>query len=129
MISYVIRSKDGIKGELHGVVGTFNVLIYKEICGAKKFSLLINVTNPHIDSKAHSHDEEHGFYILEGEAKIELDEKHYQVGPGTAIFVPAGVTHKLVCSGDVPVRYIVVYAPPGPEQELKKEGKDSFKKR
>ena len=48
--------------------------------------------------------------------------------PGTAIFIPAGVSHKLICSGDVPIRYIVVYAPPGPEQKLKQEGKDSFRR-
>jgi mannose-6-phosphate isomerase-like protein (cupin superfamily) len=128
MISYIVKSKDGIKGKLHGGVGLFNVLIDKELCGAKKFSLLINVTNPHVDSEEHSHDEEHGFYILEGEAIIELNKKRYQVEPGTAIFVPAGATHKLICNGDVPVRYLVVYAPPGPEQELKRKGKDSFKR-
>jgi mannose-6-phosphate isomerase-like protein (cupin superfamily) len=128
MVSYIVRSKDGITGELHGGVGTFRVLIDTEICGAKNFSLLLNVTNPHVVGEEHSHEEEHGFYILEGEGIMEIDSKSFQVGPCTAIFIPAGIPHRLICSGDIPIRYIVVYAPPGPEQQLKQEGKDSFRR-
>jgi len=128
MISYIVGPKEGITGELHGGVGTFRVLIDREICGARNFSLLLNVTNPNVVGEEHSHEEEHAFYILEGEGIMELDNQRYQVGPGTAIFVPPGVSHNLSCSSDVPIRYIVVYAPPGPEQKLKQEGKDSFRK-
>ena len=129
MSSYIVKSRGGITGELHGGVGTFRVLIDREICGAKNFSLLLNVSNPNVVSEEHLHEEEHGFYILEGEGIMELDHKCYQVGPGTTIFIPPGVSHKLICRGNIPIRYIVIYAPPGPEQELKQKGRDSFAKR
>jgi len=125
----VFGPAEGITGELHGGVGTFRILIDKEIAGAKHFSLLVNVTNPGVDGDAHSHEVEHAFYILEGRGLIEMGGRTYQIGPGTAVYVPAKISHKLSCSGRRHLRYVVVYAPAGPEQELKKRGRNAFQKR
>ncbi len=126
MLRNIIGPGEGTTGELHGGVGTFRILIDKEISGAKNFSLLFNITNPNRDSEAHSHKQEHGFYMLEGKGIMEMEKRLYRVGPGTAIFVPPGVSHKLTCRGDIPLRYLVIYSPPGPELELKREGRDAF---
>ena len=44
-----------------------------------------------------------------------------------AIFAPATVPHRIDVDKGEPLRYIVVYAPPGPEKVLKEKGKDAFK--
>ena len=128
MEKYVFGPDEGITGELHAGMGTYRVVIDEETAGSRHFALLVNTTNPGIDGEAHAHDDvEHGFYILEGKGVIEIDGKKSEVGPGTSIFVPAKASHKLTCIGKIPLRYVVLYAPPGPEQELKSAGRDAFK--
>ena len=34
------------------------------------------------------------YYIIEGEGHMELDGETHQVRPGTAIYIPPGVTHR-----------------------------------
>jgi mannose-6-phosphate isomerase-like protein (cupin superfamily) len=43
----------------------------------------------------------------------------YPIKPGDAVFAPIGMPHSVECTGNEPLRYVVVYAPPGPEKELK----------
>ena len=128
MKKYVFNPDEGITGELHARMGIYRIVIDKETAGAKHFALLVNTTNPGVTGEAHTHtDVEHGFFILEGRGVIEINGKNSEVGPGTSIFVPAKAAHKLTCSGNTPLRYIVLYAPPGPEQELKRDGRNAFK--
>jgi hypothetical protein len=46
-----------------------------------------------------------------------------------AVYAPAGVMHRLDVGPDEDMTYVVVYAPPGPEQELKKFGARAFEQR
>lgn len=43
----------------------------------------------------------------------------YHINPGDAVFAPIGMLHSVECTGDEPLRYLVIYAPQGPEKELK----------
>jgi mannose-6-phosphate isomerase-like protein (cupin superfamily) len=44
-----------------------------------------------------------------------------------AVFAPAGVPHKMASHGTEPLRYVVVYAPQGPERELRERGADAYR--
>ena len=46
----------------------------------------------------------------------------HDVGPGMAMYSPAGVSHRLNTVGSEDLTYVVVYSPPGQEKELKKKG-------
>jgi len=46
-----------------------------------------------------------------------------------AVFAPAGVLHRIDVSPDEDLTYVVVYAPPGPEQQLKQFGAKAFDER
>ena len=40
------------------------------------------------------------YYILKGRAILSLNDKKYEIGPDTAVFIPCGTTHQLENIGD-----------------------------
>ena len=43
-----------------------------------------------------------------------------------AVFAPADTLHQIIVGPDEDLTFVVVYAPPGPEQKLKKFGEHAF---
>lgn len=72
-------------------------------------------------SRAHYHiNSALGQYFIKGEGYYICgwgteDEKKYYFKPGTFIYVPRGVIHKLVNTGDVPIESVVTYSVPSGE--------------
>jgi mannose-6-phosphate isomerase-like protein (cupin superfamily) len=123
---YVVPLKEAISGVLHGGVGTYRVLIDEETSGAKNFSLLVNTTRAGAEGSEHAHDVEHCWYILSGKGTMYIDGNAYRIEPQTAIYTPAHVLHRMDADPEADLTYIVIYAPPGPEQELKQKGAGAF---
>lgn len=82
-----------------------------------------------MDAKAngseHEHDVEHCLYFLSGNGKAYLAGKPFKIEPGTAVFIPPNTPHK-IDSGPEDLTYVVIYAPPGPEQQLKQREEKAF---
>jgi len=123
---YVVPLKEAITGVLHGRAGTFRILIDEEISGAKHFSLLVNTMNAGVIGSEHKHDVEHCWYILSGRGTMFMAGKVFPLEPEMAVFAPAQMLHKIVVGPDEDLTYIVIYSPPGPEQQLKKLGEHAF---
>jgi mannose-6-phosphate isomerase-like protein (cupin superfamily) len=124
---YVVPLKDAVTGVLHGKAGTFRVLIDEEISGAKHFSLLINTMNAGVEGGEHKHDSnEHCWYILSGRGTMYIEGKSYPLEPEMAVYVPANTMHKIDVGPDEDLTYVLIYAPPGPEQLLKHKGEHAF---
>lgn len=121
MKRYVINEEEGVKGKLPvaGGGGSFNILIDEETSGARHFSLLVNEMAPGYQGREHSHEVEHCWYILSGRGSIKIGGETYAIGPKDAVFAPAGMLHTVACTGEESLRYVVVYAPAGPEKELR----------
>jgi mannose-6-phosphate isomerase-like protein (cupin superfamily) len=126
---YVVPLKEAIIGTLHGGKGTFRILIDKDISGAKHFSLLVNTSRAGTQGSAHKHDVEHCWYILSGTGNMVMGDKTYQIEPGMAVFTPAGVMHSINVDPGEDLTYVVIYAPPGPEQKLKELGAKAFEEK
>ncbi|HYU18785.1 MAG TPA: cupin domain-containing protein [Chloroflexota bacterium] len=124
----VVRFDEGASGKLPipGGAGEFRILIDGEISGAQHFSLLVNEIQPGYVGDYHQHEVEHGWYILQGRGTIWIGEQEYEIGPEMAVFAPAGVPHKMASHGPEPLRYVVVYAPQGPERELRARGEQAY---
>lgn len=122
----VVSLKDAVTGVLHGGAGTFRVLIDEEGSGAKNFSLLVNTMNAGVKGAEHKHDGEHCFYILSGKGTMYISGKRFEIGPEMAVFAPAKVLHQIDVGPEEDLTYVVIYAPPGPEQQLKQRGKHAF---
>lgn len=106
--------------------GTYHILIDEPTTGAQAFSLLVNEIRPGFAGRQHSHDVEHGMYIIRGRGRFTLDGQAFPVEPGTALFAPAHVPHSLACEGEEPLQYVVIYAPGGTEQELRTKGDAAY---
>jgi mannose-6-phosphate isomerase-like protein (cupin superfamily) len=123
---YVVPLKEAITGVLHGRAGTFRILIDEETSGAKHFSLLVNTMNAGVVGAEHKHDVEHCWYILSGKGTMTMDGKSFPIEPDMAVFAPADMLHKIVVDPAQDLTYVVIYAPPGPEQKLKQHGEHAF---
>ena len=122
----VIGREEAFSGELPSG-GKYQIFLDEESVGTKNFSLLVNEMYSEVGSE-HSHEVDHAFFILGGNGIYSIDGIDHEVKPGMALFAPTDTLHRLRKVGSEPLRYIVIYAPPGPEKELRKRGKDAFKK-
>ena len=96
-------------------------MIDKETSGAEHFAMMVNEIEPGTRDGAgvHTHPTEHGFYILRGRARFVIGDVEYEVGPQTSVFMPADVPHLVANAGEEPLEYVVIYAPQGPEVDLR----------
>jgi mannose-6-phosphate isomerase-like protein (cupin superfamily) len=122
----IVPLKEAITGVLHGGVGTYRILIDEETSGARHFSLLVNTSRAGAKGSEHTHDVEHCWYVLSGKGTMYLDGKSYRIEPQMAIYTPAHVLHKVDVDPEEDLTYVVIYAPPGPEQLLKQKGARAF---
>lgn len=107
----IIRLDEGKKVELPILGEAKGYSINKELTGAKNYALQVSEIFLNGVSKTHSHDVEHGFFILSGQGVITIDEEDYLIAPDMAIYVPTGANHSIKNVGTEPLRYIVIYAP------------------
>jgi len=50
------------------------------------------------------------YFLLEGEAEMEVDGDRRHVGPGDAVLIPAGARHQI--RAETPLRFLCCCAPP-----------------
>lgn len=62
------------------------------------------------------------FYVLEGEMALTVDGAVHRLGPGGFALLPPGVVHTFANPGDVPLRFLNIYHPPGNERYLREVG-------
>ncbi len=125
---YIIALENAKTGILHGGQGIFRILIDKKTTGANNFSMLVNTSKAGTTGSEHKHDVEHGFYILSGTGTVYIDGKPSKISPSKAVFVPAGTLHRIDVDQETDLNYIVIYAPPGPENQLEQKGEHAFEK-
>ena len=60
---------------------------------------------------AHTHTGIEVFYVLEGQATVEVDDELYTLGPNEALALDASRPHGIFNNGSTRVRYMVIIAP------------------
>lgn len=51
------------------------------------------------------------YYVIEGQARIQVGDEERSVGAGTAVLAPAGMTHAVTNPGPQRLRLLVMMAP------------------
>ncbi|NIR17895.1 MAG: cupin domain-containing protein [Desulfobacterales bacterium] len=78
--------------------------------------LKVNITEylPGYVHKLHAHPgQEEVIYVLSGKGVTETEEDRREIGPGSVVFVPAGLRHAtLNLSDSEPLKAIIIKAPP-----------------
>jgi mannose-6-phosphate isomerase-like protein (cupin superfamily) len=68
---------------------------------------------PGCSETRHHHDRsEQFFYVLSGEAMMELEGEAHKLTPGEGIHVPPGYMHRLFNDGSDELHFLVVSTPP-----------------
>ena len=93
-------------------------LVGPERMGSEHIRIKITEYQPGFSHKLHVHPtQEEVIYILEGRGIAETREDKIEIGPGSVVFVPAGVYHAtLNLSNTEPLRAVIVKAPPDDEE-------------
>ena len=89
-------------------------LVGRENVGARNLEVVLGVVAKGGGALKHSHPGiEQVCYVLAGRARVEVGDDYVdEVGPGDAIFFPAGVPHVFTTMSVEPVKVLVIYAPP-----------------
>ena len=104
--------------------GRLSWLSEPRVTAAERFSTVLVVLEPGKGHDRHNHPySEEILYVLSGtglqtvERPGKVEER--EVGPGTLVHIPTALYHSTVNNGDVPMELIAIYAPFGPEAELR----------
>lgn len=80
--------------------------------GSPDVILVMNEIAPEIETFPHSHaDFDQIATIVEGEATYHVGGVAHEVGPGSLLFIPAGVEHYIEPTGGTAVKNLDVFAP------------------
>jgi len=90
------------------------------VTNAERFSLGVVILDPGKGHTRHNHPGvEEVLYVVSGEGIQVVGEEQQKVGPGTSIHIPPDVFHETINTGWEQMKIIAIYAPPGPEAELR----------
>ena len=89
--------------------------------GVKNLSVGIGVYNKGQSSEFHVHEKEEEIMIyLKGYGIMRMEDgTEYPLERGDVTFVPAGERHKLINTGDGTFVFLFIYAPMGPEKNIR----------
>lgn len=104
--------------------GRLSWISESRVTAAEKFSAGIVNLSPGKGHTRHNHPGvEEILYIISGKGRQVVETSsgkvEREVGPGMLIHIPPDVFHSTVNTGDGPMRLLAIYAPPGPEAELR----------
>ncbi len=51
-------------------------------------------------------------YVLSGEGKLITDTAEYHFLPGITVTIPAGLSHRVINTGESPLEFFAVHSPP-----------------
>jgi len=80
---------------------------------AKNMALAIGIFQPGEGLLLHEHPKEEEFYyILCGKGTVTIGDEEREVKSGDALYIPAGMKHRIVNTGSEELRSVFVLSPP-----------------
>lgn len=90
------------------------------VTNAEKFSMGVVLLEPGKGHTSHNHPGvEEILYVISGEGEQTVGDDTRTVGPGMLIHIPPDVFHSTINTGWDQMKIVAIYAPPGPEAELR----------
>lgn len=86
----------------------FNVLWERRQGNDTDFSITVERGEPGSWFRAHSHDLEQIFFVIEGRMEIAVDDETQVIGPREMVYVPRNATHSARNVGEGPLEYLVI---------------------
>jgi len=99
------------------------LLLSEASVGARGFSMGQNVTAVGSRIPEHAHEaSEEGMYIISGQGRLITEEGEQELRAGMAIYMPPGVKHSILNTGDEELKLVWVYCPPLPQHKTQQQG-------
>ena len=105
----VIRPDEAPKYERGNGIET-TLLASKERCGAEQFTTGMTKFPAGAAVPMHSHNCDEQVTVLEGAADVEIEGEHHIVGVHDTVYIPEGLSHCFVNTGNGPLTILWVYA-------------------
>ena len=100
---------------------TARMLLIPQSVGSKDMDLGILSLEQDCETKPNVHPiSEELFYILKGKGKIIVEDEEEDVAVGMGIYIPHNVSHVFVNTGEEPLVFLLMHAPPERKEDLKK---------
>ena len=87
-------------------------ILVDPITGSKNFMLLWSKLESGSGTELHTHSAEQAYFILRGRLQVRILGEEYNVGRGSAVYIPAGAEHSVTAEGKEAAVYVEVFAPP-----------------
>jgi len=89
-------------------------VVDRELVNSEFMVAGLTIFEPGESSSLHNHPESEEInYIVRGSGKVLSDGEEEEFGPNSFIFIPKGVFHRHVNTGDEPLWLTFTYTPPG----------------
>lgn len=113
----VINEREGIA--VPDICGMAVELINRTTAGATKVSLAKLMIDPRGKSRRHYHKKmEEIYYILSGSGRITIGDESFDIEPGCAIFLPTGMIHEILNTGEQELIFVCADAPVFDEEDV-----------
>lgn len=101
--------------------GTLNHRLACSANGASRLAVWHGALEPGGEAEEHAHEQaDQAFYVLDGECLFRLGQEEQRLTAGGFVFVPPGVRHRILSTGDQDLKLLVITAPP-PEEGASKD--------
>jgi mannose-6-phosphate isomerase-like protein (cupin superfamily) len=109
-----ISEIEGFSPEELGGSYISRLLIESEGVGSSRLMLVHATLKPGTspgDGAAHPIPYDEAYYVLRGQGRMEFgdEDEPYDVGPDTAIFIPAGTMHKITNTGEDDLEFLTIW--------------------
>jgi quercetin dioxygenase-like cupin family protein len=81
-------------------------VIDEEKDGAPVYALRVIEVAPGGHTPDHNHPFEHENFIMEGQGRVQIEGKWFEVTVGDIVFVPPNTQHTYVNTGDEPFKFL-----------------------
>jgi quercetin dioxygenase-like cupin family protein len=85
---------------------TIRWLIDEENDRTPNYALRLIEVAPGGHTPFHAHPFEHENFVLSGKGRLRIEDEKHEVGPGSVMFVPAGMSHNFENAGAEPFRFL-----------------------
>lgn len=91
---------------MEGALGCRIRQLIGEPDGAPNFAMRQFEVAPGGHTPRHQHPYEHEVFVLSGNGTVLQQDKEFPIGPGSVVFVPAGVVHQFRNTGQEPLKFL-----------------------
>lgn len=113
-MEHVVDAKE-VEGVRRTPSRVSKLLLSEFSVGARNLSMGMNITDIGSMIPKHVHEnEEEAMFIISGRGKLILEDGEQELHPGMAIYMPPGVEHSIVNTGEEELKLVWVYVPPLP---------------